>query len=159
RAYLYYFERILRQAVGDPTFTLPYWDWSDPDTRRVPAPFWGSNNPLNLSRRGVGPNDQAPAEFVDRTFIIEPILNTRSFSTFGGSASTARTQRVAGGSREGTPHNNMHVWIGGASGDMSFPVSAARDPIFWLHHANIDRLWVEWVRRNPGRLPADSRWR
>jgi hypothetical protein len=158
RGYLYYFERILRQAVNDPTLTIPYWDWSDPATRRLPAPFWGANNPLNLSTRGIGPNDQAPAEFVDRTRIIEPILNTRSFSTFGGSASTAPTQRVAGGSLEGTPHNNMHNWIGGANGDMSFPVSAARDPIFWLHHANVDRLWAEWARRNPGRQPTDSRW-
>jgi hypothetical protein len=158
RAYIYYFERILRQAVGSATLTLPYWDWSDPATRRLPAPFWGANNPLNMSTRGIGPNDQAPAEFVDRTRIIEPILNTRSFSTFGGFASGAPTQRVAGGSLEGTPHNNIHNWVGGANGEMSFPVSAARDPIFWLHHANVDRLWAEWSRRNPGRQPTDSRW-
>lgn len=159
RAYLYYFERILRQAIGDPTLTLPYWDWSDPATRRIPAPFWGANNPLNLSRRGVGPNNQVPAEFVDRTFIIEPILNTRSFATFGGFAANSPAQRVAGGSLEGTPHNNIHNWVGGPSGDMSFPVSAARDPIFWLHHANVDRLWAEWSRRQPAGQPTDSRWR
>ena len=36
---------------------------------------------------------------------------------------------------------------------MGDPDQAARDPIFWLHHANIDRLWKRWLgqggRQNP----------
>jgi len=28
RAYLYYFERLLQNAVGDTTLFLPYWDWT-----------------------------------------------------------------------------------------------------------------------------------
>jgi hypothetical protein len=35
---------------------------------------------------------------------------------------------------------------------------AAQDPIFWCHHANVDRLWVEWVNRHPNSLPNDSAW-
>ena len=36
RAYLYYFERVLRWAAEDPTLTLPYWDYSDPEQRELP---------------------------------------------------------------------------------------------------------------------------
>jgi tyrosinase len=34
---------------------------------------------------------------------------------------------------------------------MSDPRLAARDPIFWLHHCNIDRLWEQWLRLGQGR--------
>ena len=55
-------------------------------------------------------------------------------------------------------HNIVHVWVGGQvidnnvppetsiykfTGTMSFGGSP-NDPVFWLHHANIDRLWADW---------------
>lgn len=46
-------------------------------------------------------------------------------------------------------HNRVHDWIGGP---MSAGTSPA-DPVFYLHHANVDRLWAEWMRRH-GRLYA-----
>ena len=61
------------------------------------------------------------------------------------------------GSLESLPHNVIHGAIGGVApggdpndwrdfGLMSMPITAALDPIFWLHHANIDRLWSVWLR-------------
>ena len=44
---------------------------------------------------------------------------------------------------EGQPHDNVHGMIRGFMGDFLSPV----DPIFFLHHANIDRLWDVWTRR------------
>jgi tyrosinase len=52
-------------------------------------------------------------------------------------------------------HNAVHVWVGGvffvdgvpASGTMSMSVSP-NDPLFFLHHANIDRLWSMWMNKN-----------
>jgi tyrosinase len=38
-------------------------------------------------------------------------------------------------------HNSVHGWVGGA---MSAVPVAAYDPIFWAHHAMIDRLWYLW---------------
>ena len=38
-------------------------------------------------------------------------------------------------------HNGMHVWIGGHMGN---PAASPFDPIFYLHHCNIDRLWAMW---------------
>jgi hypothetical protein len=52
-------------------------------------------------------------------------------------------------------HNGIHVWIGGANssftvgGHMTFPPVAVNDPVFFLHHANVDRLWTVWQQRNP----------
>ena len=33
------------------------------------------------------------------------------------------------------------------------------DPIFWLHHCNVDRLWSEWMRRHQNGMPADATFR
>ncbi|KAK1596707.1 uncharacterized protein LY79DRAFT_667261 [Colletotrichum navitas] len=40
-------------------------------------------------------------------------------------------------------HNAIHNYTGGG-GHMSDPAIAAFDPIFWLHHTNIDRLFAIW---------------
>jgi hypothetical protein len=40
-------------------------------------------------------------------------------------------------------HNGMHGWVGGP-GQMSQPLYSPFDPIFYLHHCNIDRLWAMW---------------
>src|SRR5580698_5847752 len=51
RMYLYFFERILRAASGDPNLALPYWNWSDSSQRALPQPFWKptTNNPLYIA--------------------------------------------------------------------------------------------------------------
>ena len=49
---------------------------------------------------------------------------------------------------EAQPHNTVHVKVGGWMGD---PNTAAQHPIFWLHHANIDRLWEHWLDRGDDR--------
>ena len=155
RAYLYYFELICREASGDSTFTLPYWDWTT--SPRLPAPFWGANNPLNDTTRVVGPNTPTDPAFVGAP-VINTILQIPDFLTFG--SGVALTQRPtsppfgATGRLEGTPHNYIHNFVGGNMGTFMSPL----DPIFWLHHANIDRLWAEWTRRHPGRTPNDPRW-
>src|SRR5215218_9967813 len=52
-------------------------------------------------------------------------------------------------------HDGIHVWIGGINaaqtdgGHMTFPSVAVNDPIFFLHHANVDRLWTIWQQLHP----------
>ena len=36
---------------------------------------------------------------------------------------------------------------------MANPMISPNDPIFWMHHAQIDRIWSEWQKRNPGEKP------
>ena len=54
---------------------------------------------------------------------------------------------------EGLPHNNVHNYIGGVGpvdpgpyGNMTNFLSPV-DPIFFLHHSNMDRLWDVWTRK------------
>ena len=41
-------------------------------------------------------------------------------------------------------HNAVHILLGG---HMRIAPSASNDPIFFLHHANVDRLFESWIRR------------
>ena len=50
-------------------------------------------------------------------------------------------------------HDAVHVWVGGA---MSAVPTAAYDPVFWSHHAMIDRLWYIWqISQKGAQPPAD----
>lgn len=44
---------------------------------------------------------------------------------------------------EGNPHNRLHTTVGGIMSGFRSPI----DPIFLMHHGNIDRLWAMWIRR------------
>lgn len=39
-------------------------------------------------------------------------------------------------------HNRGHVWVGGSMLEMSSP----NDPVFFLHHCNVDRIWASWQK-------------
>jgi tyrosinase len=41
-------------------------------------------------------------------------------------------------------HNQVHVWVGG---DMA-PASSPNDPVFFLNHCNVDRIWEAWMRKH-----------
>ncbi|WQF87006.1 Putative tyrosinase copper-binding domain, di-copper centre-containing domain superfamily [Colletotrichum destructivum] len=49
---------------------------------------------------------------------------------------------------EELPHSMIHRVI---SGDMG-PTTAPNEPLFFLHHANVDRVWAKWQGRNDTRL-------
>ncbi|MFJ6385787.1 tyrosinase family protein [Kitasatospora sp. NPDC092039] len=40
-------------------------------------------------------------------------------------------------------HNQVHVWTGGDMG----PSTSPNDPLFYLHHCNVDRIWAGWLNR------------
>lgn len=176
RAYLYHFERLLRAASGEPKFSLPYWNYTEDAQNRMPEifrvekdPFQPElDNPLyNAPRRnGVNrgarfPSDVRSAQTAmgEETFFGWSAESkngfgggTRSFQSSSGPASPM-------GRIEATPHNDMHGAIGGWFGDMGNPLTAGFDPIFWMHHCNIDRLWADWEtdpKREWGDRPSDA---
>ncbi|MES1025270.1 tyrosinase family protein [Gloeocapsa sp. BRSZ] len=174
RMYLYYFERILRQASGDSTLALPYWNYSDfPDQRTLPEAFRnrllpdGSTNSLYVEQRAPGINQGTTALASAEVSYEGAFQRTNFFHTssgqqsFGGRRATSAMHRGSGGGLlEGRPHNQVHVVVGGSSGWMRQVEMAARDPIFWLHHSNIDRLWERWLLLGNGRANPtnDSDW-
>jgi tyrosinase len=152
RMYLYWFERKIREASGDPTFSLPFWDYSNPAQRVLPEPFRDVTSPLYVSQRDPGVNIGLPPVGIDSIF-----------DHCGGFEQTEFD--FASNWLEGTPHGNVHVWVGGAVGPLGSPGwmgsfnFAGRDPIFWCHHSNIDRLWESWLNQGGGRSnPTDPVW-
>ncbi len=169
RMYLHFFERILRSASGDPTLTLPYWNYSKPGQNSLPVPLRRPatlENPLFEPARDAAANGGA-------TFPSSATGSSRAMSLtrFSSAVSASRgfggrivSQPVhfssAHGAIESQPHDNVHVLVGGDAGLMSDPNFAALDPVFWLHHCNIDRLWESWVARGGGRSnpTGDTAW-
>jgi tyrosinase len=171
RMFIYYFEQIVRAQViangGPATWALPYWNYDGGGTTntlplafRNPANADGSPNPLYVSQRGPGINDGAvlPASDVSAALAFELAAFTGP-GEFGGGETLAPIQFFSqAGQLEGTPHGSVHNDVGGPDGLMADILAAAQDPIFWLHHANIDRLWWLWQQQNPGSDPADPGW-
>ena len=59
-----------------------------------------------------------------------------------------------------TLHNLVHRWVGGlwvdngqVLGGTMMQMSSPNDPVFWLHHCNLDRLWAAWQQRHPSSAP------
>lgn len=82
---------------------------------------------------------------------------------FGGPVTSFHHGGGSSGNLESNPHNLVHVYVGGfvsnsLYGLMSDPGTAALDPIFYLHHANIDRLWALWNTDPAKTNPADQNW-
>jgi tyrosinase len=50
-------------------------------------------------------------------------------------------------------HNRVHVWVGGDMG----PGTSPNDPVFYLNHCNVDRIWEAWMGEH-GRtyLPVET---
>jgi tyrosinase len=71
-------------------------------------------------------------------FDLDPWNRTSTSSSF--------RNRLEGWVGSGAIHNQVHVWIGGNM----YPVSAApNDPVFFMHHANVDRLFCKWQEATP----------
>jgi tyrosinase-like protein/polyphenol oxidase-like protein len=169
RMFLYYFERIVRATVvetGGPTdWTLPYWNYCLGDQHAfLPEPFRApaSGAPdslyveerdpqLNSGEAGLPDYATSPARALERPHFIGK-------AEFGGPTTGLEHSGETWGRLEVGPHNAVHVFVKGLMGS---PETAALDPIFWLHHANIDRLWSEWIGL-PGAShanPPDEAWR
>jgi tyrosinase len=73
-------------------------------------------------------------------------LDTYDEPDFGVDSATTMRNVVEGWQPDppGT-HNRVHVWIGG---DMA-PASSPNDPVFFLNHCNVDRLWAAWQHKHP----------
>lgn len=131
RGLLYRFEGWLRKVSGDPNLILPYWNYYDHP--QMPSQFLDDSLPLY--RRGRTGDD------VTGALSLDPFAD--SIIHFQRGKTDAFEPLV-----EARPHNPVHNLIGGAMASISV---SPWDPIFWVHHANIDRLWDAWIKAGDGR--------
>jgi hypothetical protein len=43
-------------------------------------------------------------------------------------------------------HADVHAWVGGTMRDL---LTSPADPLFWMHHANVDRIYTLWQKTHP----------
>jgi tyrosinase len=161
RAYLYFLEKALQDQV--PNVTMPYWDWRSNSRAEEKLPkalddetVDGEPNPLNryyinypssgvtrYTRRFAGQFTRGQIN-LPSTEQVDEVLDTpdNHFEDF-----SERLRNI---------HNRVHLWTGGnirengqiIQGDMTVKLFAAFDPIFFVHHCMIDRLWWIWQKKN-----------
>jgi hypothetical protein len=152
RAYLLAIEGAL-QCVN-PDVTLPYWNWSSGPTTGLPP---ACSSPTYVNRKGAtvdnplysGPLPPGgPGTWTTR----RPDIDTTSFGDLATSAQNAMTNTVFESFQDelNGAHGGVHVRVGGNMGSVPY---AGFDPIFYMHHANVDRLWAAWQQSHPGALP------
>ena len=156
RMYVCSFEEIIRTVLRDKKFTLPYWNYTAPAGYAVPKEFRQQNDPLwgPLFRPDRNPTSNAG----------QPIFAAGgSASDLSASPAMAQTNYLPSGAISGFNqtldfglHGNVHVFTGNGVGMGQVPW-AANDPIFWMHHCNIDRIWASW--NNAGHInPTTAAW-
>jgi tyrosinase len=182
RGYLLAFEANIRAEVvklgGPSDWALPYWNYFKDGQSNLPPAFasqdWPDgkgNNPLFIPQR-YGPNNDGnvfiPLDQVNLDAMSDPDFTgvaSGGDPGFGGVDTGFSHGGQTHGAIESQPHDMVHVLVGGSDpnsqlpGLMSDPDTAGIDPIFYLHHANIDRLWQVW-RQNPTTDvdPTDDNW-
>ena len=152
RIYLKYFERTLRKFSGDPNFALPYWNYSDDtgpdDGVALPVMMRGTatGNTLVDTFRTPGLNNNLSD--------IDP-LDASAAQAFDFDVFTPFSQTL-----EGQPHGTMHCGTGTncQAPDIGIVPVAGLDPVFYMHHANIDRLWQCWMVRKANGARIDLAW-
>jgi tyrosinase len=149
RMYLYWFERIIRKKSGDPNFALPFWNYESSSQRHLPPPFGVSGTGLFVSNANRGSGWNSGSSFLLGTAVsTSGCLPQVPFSSFSSNL-------------EGTPHASVHNAFGATGGWMGSISTAAQDPIFYLHHCNIDRIWNKWLAQGGGRSNplSDTTWK
>jgi hypothetical protein len=146
RMYLYWFERIVRKMSEDKDWAIPYWNWAPGSDFKLPAPFRDTTSDLYTVNRDPAINAGTGSLNPAAVSVTSSFSLTNFFS--------------ANGNIQG-PHGSVHIETGGTpSGWMYLVSTAAQDPIFYVHHSNVDRLWDLWLAQGGGRSDPvmDATW-
>lgn len=179
RGYLIALEAQIRSEViilgGPEDWALPYWNYfGKGDEYKIPPAFTiatmpdGADNPLFVNAR-YGPNNDGNI-YIDTGEVSQKCQENTLYTGsnpntpppgYGGAVTGFNHGQGDNGNLEGNPHNGVHTQIGGGiavrAGLMSAPGTAGLDPIFYLHHCNIDRMWASWNELGNNN-PTDQRW-
>ncbi|PVU85806.1 hypothetical protein BB559_006812 [Furculomyces boomerangus] len=149
--------QLLLQRI-DPNIVIPYWDWTsnwNAPERNIalsPSMFGGNGRgSQRCVRDGISANwertlpssqcitrnyrnGNTPGPFWPPDAVGQVISQNTRFSTF--------SRNIENGC-----HGNVHIGIGGDFLEMWAP----NDPLFFMHHAMVDRIWSVWQEANQRR--------
>jgi tyrosinase len=133
RIFLLLFEKALHRY--HPDVCIPYWDWNDPDQQEFPAWLSGflptvntAGGPITVMR-----SPGTAANLASSVASVPTALAQNNYSSFSSIINGV--------------HGIVHGWVGGT---MSSAHTSPADPVFWLHDANLDRLWWQWYNSAQG---------
>lgn len=180
RRFIWDFEKELQRVSQNPDLGLPYWNWpsgganasmwdddllggnGDPTTQIVNSgPFRsGEWSIINASGTSAGPLRRAfgreswatqlpTQQEIDGVLAITPY----DVSPWNASSSPSFRNELEGWVGPNL-HNRGHGWIGGSM----LPMTSPNDPVFFMHHCMVDKLWHEWQLRfsSQGYLPMSG---
>jgi len=139
RLMLYEFEGVIREVLHDETFTLPYWNpvtGNDADLV-LPAVFRAPGTTLYNGTRWPWVNGGERIDILYRDWLNLDALN-EDFYIDSPTGSHGFNPKL-----DTNPHFLTHLAVGG---DMADFATVGGDPLFYLHHANLDRIWESWNR-------------
>ena len=158
--------------------SLPYWDWTKHNSNDVSKevgriwrkdflgefeqwPLLTRTNNMNLVQLQTqnpiyGRPDKLNRVFNKRSLPqkaeLKLLLETKEFDVLSskGSMQDSFTKKLEGAIKipgfDSIIHNGGHVWVGGHMGRVA---TSPNDPVFWLHHASVDRYWAKWQIKKP----------
>ncbi len=161
RLYIWHFEKIVRKLSGKQDFALPYWAYTNNNVadKIMPEMLRNSQSSLYESCRYDSLNMGQPLNGeILRAVDITKLMKYTDYITFCNNMNAA-------------PHGAMHDYIGAGNdttgtlrfnnpitgtitntGLMGWVPTAGFDPVFWLHHSNIDRVWQQWTNSENGQM-------
>ncbi len=161
REYLRRFEKALQTV--EPGVTVPYWNWGLGTAADIQAPLAATT----LGPEGAGPNGELTDGYLKLAadvnlnplgWPVDPRLNSSGWGpamrrrpsiTLRDGMTGILAQTTYGpffAALELGPHNRIHGDVGGNMGNMASP----NDPLFWLHHCQVDHIWAMWQQNHPG---------
>lgn len=124
RQFVFEMEQVMQEL--NPRISIPYWDSSQdqsPNSQLWDVDFMGSfNSNWGLGRR-LGLYNDLPSPSSVSNLMLE--------TDFFEFSDLFERQ---------PPHSGAHRWVSGAMITSASP----RDPVFYLHHAFIDKIWHDW---------------
>jgi tyrosinase len=153
REFLRMLERDLQTVSGNPNLFIPYWDWTGSATpftsdflgsitngsvesgnfsRSWGWPIYRSSIDTLFLQRRLGQNATLPSSTT--------VSTVQSYTVYDQSPWNSTVSNSYRNRNEIGLHNRVHNYVGGHMGTREAP----NDPVFWLHHCNIDRLWWRW---------------
>jgi Common central domain of tyrosinase len=132
-------ETALQEVTGNCDLTVPYWDWERDAGQEQSVDLFdgdkfgrfecgggaGWGQPCTERTMGRDGGGAGGRSFATETELLTMITRDSSFGDFAFAL-------------EGRPHSVVHAFIGGLMSNRRSPT----DPLFWLHHSNVDRIWT-----------------
>ncbi len=171
-------EQDLQEISGNPDLGIPYWHWGENALMENPEEyamwqddfFGGNGDPeddymvktgplkdwtiVNMMgeadgrlKRSFGESPLAPT--LANNHDIARVLQITPFDVAPWSSNSPSGFRNALegwiGGRGAQMHNRGHMWVGGSM----IPMTSPNDPVFFLHHCFVDKLWWDWMQLHP----------